>query len=191
MAWVDIFRRRFLLKQQRLQSDSFIRLQPAVPTGSLAVIANQVAPAHFQNFPFCMISTASQVGAAAWFVPRLPLVRSRHSSLLHPLLFLSLLSVSLVCSGHTFHCFAGPHLAFKYGVSVLNRHFVRRFSLHVTENMKKASLLALLQSRARQRAKEKEPGGDCVHCTINFPCSRGDMCGMKHDPELKRESKGK
>ena len=31
MAWVDIFRRRFALRQQQwLQSDSLIRLQPAV-----------------------------------------------------------------------------------------------------------------------------------------------------------------
>ena len=70
MAQVDIDRRRFSLRQQqqRPQSNSLTRLQPAVPTQLVAVNAHQVAAAHFQNFQFCLISAASQVGAAAWFV---------------------------------------------------------------------------------------------------------------------------
>ena len=80
MAWVDIFHRRFLLRQQlqqRPQSNSLTRLQPAVSTEFLAVFGNQVAAAHSQNFPFCIISTASQVGAAAWFVSVLTLFALR------------------------------------------------------------------------------------------------------------------
>ena len=69
MAWVDIFRWRFALRQQRRpQGDSLIRLPPAVPTDSLAFLANQVAATHFQDVPFCLTSRASQVGVAAWFV---------------------------------------------------------------------------------------------------------------------------
>ena len=70
MASVDIFRRRFSLRQQhqRPQSNSLTRLQPAVPAEFLAFVANQVASTHFQDVPFCLTSTARQVGAAAWFV---------------------------------------------------------------------------------------------------------------------------
>ena len=55
-------------QQHRLQDDSLIRLQPAVRTDSKAAIADQVAATHFRDVPFCLTSTASQVGAAAWSV---------------------------------------------------------------------------------------------------------------------------
>ena len=37
----------------------------------LAAFANQVDAAHVQNFPFSFLSTASQIGATAWFVSAL------------------------------------------------------------------------------------------------------------------------
>ena len=99
MAWVDVFHRRFSLRQQqqRPQSNSFIRLQTAVPTEFFAIIAFQVAAAHFQDFPilshlcsqpgrcyilvrFCAPLVAAQlVRLAVNSLPalRLPPVRSR------------------------------------------------------------------------------------------------------------------
>ena len=69
MGWVGIFRRRFSLRQQsRPQSNSLTRLQQAVSAEALAVVAYQVAAAQSQVFPFCLTSTASQIGAAAGFV---------------------------------------------------------------------------------------------------------------------------
>ena len=38
MAWVDIFRPRFTMRQQQLQGDPFNRLQPAVRADSLAFL---------------------------------------------------------------------------------------------------------------------------------------------------------
>ena len=67
-----MFRRRVSLRQQQQQqgSQSKSRTQrpPAVPSDFLAVSTNQVAAAHVQSSPFCFISTASQIGATAWFV---------------------------------------------------------------------------------------------------------------------------
>ena len=72
MAWVAILSRRLSLWQQqeqrRSQNNSHIQLHPAVPSEFLAVFADQVAAAHVQSFPFCFLSTASQIGATAWFV---------------------------------------------------------------------------------------------------------------------------
>ena len=64
-----------------------------------------------------------------------------------------------------------------------------RISLLVKDNLKSPPL-ALLQPRAPQRAKTNIRG-DCVQWTTKSRCSRRDTCGMKHDPENKRESKVK
>ena len=69
MAWIDTFCRQFALRQQqRLQGDSLIRLQPAVPAHSLVAIGNQVVATRTQDVRFCLTSTARQVGVAAGFV---------------------------------------------------------------------------------------------------------------------------
>ena len=123
-AWVNIFRRRFSLRQQqRPQSNSLSRLQPAVPTESLAVIANQVAAAPFSGFPilsyfhsqpgqrcnlvrFCALLVAAQLVRLAvkldfFLSARVSLAASRVSQLCcSHVLFSFMRSVSHGCSGH-------------------------------------------------------------------------------------------
>ena len=64
-AWVEIFSRRLSLWQQQLLQPPYLL---AVPPAVLAGCAHQVAVDRTQSFPFSVGSTASQVGATAWFV---------------------------------------------------------------------------------------------------------------------------
>ena len=73
MAWVDMFRQRFMLRQQ-LQGDPLNRLQLAVRADSLACVADQIAATRLRDVPFGFTSTASPVGVAASFVSVLFLV---------------------------------------------------------------------------------------------------------------------
>ena len=73
MACFDVFIWRHSLWQQlqqqrQSQNNSHTQPRPTVPSEFLAVFANHVAAAHVQSFSFCFLSTASQVGATAWFV---------------------------------------------------------------------------------------------------------------------------
>ena len=62
MAWVDIFRQRFTLRQQQQQEDLLSRLQPAIRADTLAFFANQLAATHLQDVPFSLTCKASKVG---------------------------------------------------------------------------------------------------------------------------------
>ena len=46
-------------------------------------------------------------------------------------------------------------------------------------------------AKGKSKGKGKRNSGDCVQRTTKGQCSRRDKCGMKHDPEMTRESKGK
>ena len=45
-------------------------------------------------------------------------------------------------------------------------------------------------AKGKSKGKGKRNSGDCVKWTTD-PCSRGDKCGRKHDPENKGDSKEK
>ena len=68
IAWVDVFRQRFTLRQQQLQGGppSTCPNRQFVPTPSL--LTNQVAATHFRDVPSSLTSTASQISVAAWLV---------------------------------------------------------------------------------------------------------------------------
>ena len=72
------------------------------------------------------------------------------------------------------------------GVRYLEQKNCEAF-LFVQNNLTRP-LLALLRPRERRRAKQKRNSGDCT--MEKNQCSRGDKCGMKHDPGSKREPKG-
>ena len=40
---------------------------------------------------------------------------------------------------------------------------------------------------AKGKSKGKGNSGDCVEWTTKGQCSRGDTCGMNHDPEKRQE----
>ena len=68
MAWVDIYRRQYTLREQL---DPFNRLQQAARADSVAFLADQLAATHYWEVPFSVTSTASQIGMAAWSVSAL------------------------------------------------------------------------------------------------------------------------
>ena len=51
--------------------------------------------------------------------------------------------------------------------------------------------MTLLQPRASLRSKGQVNSEGFVQWTTKGQCTRGDECGMQHDPEKRRESKGK
>ena len=53
----------------------------------------------------------------------------------------------------------------------------------------KSPSLALLQPSAESEGKGRRNSGGSVQWTTKGQRSRGDDCGMKHDPEKRRESK--
>ena len=66
VAWVEIIRRRLSpwQQQQLLQPPDLLAVPPAVIAGC----THHTAEAHLQSFLLSVGSTASQVGATAWFV---------------------------------------------------------------------------------------------------------------------------
>ena len=46
-------------------------------------------------------------------------------------------------------------------------------------------------AKGKTKSKGKKNSGDCARWTTIDQRSRGDKCGMKHNPEKKRQSKGK
>ena len=131
MAWVDIFRPRFTLRQHQLKGDPFSWLKAAVRADSLAFLANLVTATHLRDVPFSLTSTASRVGVGcevcfcAFMVWRIRL--ARHS-------FLDLCPV-LRCPIAVFFLVYSARLA-----QFANAHQTRRFI--VTGRRKKESKCA-------------------------------------------------
>ena len=68
---------------------------------------------------------------------------------------------------------------------IRDKHFSSRERQH--ENPAYGGVAA----KGKSRAMGRETVEICVQGTTDGQCSRGDKCGMKHDPEKNRESKGK
>ena len=73
---------------------------------------------------------------------------------------------------------------------IWNRTHVRSISLLVKDNLKKHASGAAA-AKGKSESKGTRNSGDCVQWTTKGQCPRGHTCGMKHDPDNKREPKGK
>ena len=72
IEWIDICQLRCVLRQQLgLRQDPTLLALKGTGTAALALVTYQLATAHVDSVAFGLISEASQIGMAAWFVSAL------------------------------------------------------------------------------------------------------------------------